>query len=428
VLIEFRVENHRSIRDEQALTMEEGRVSDPSDARPRTVPGFSKRLLPVSALYGANGSGKSNVLSAFGFVRDAVIESHNSWPPNEGVPRDSFAWGPRRTEPSFFELTFLVNGTRFQYGFVASDDRFLEEWLNAWPKAKKQMWFERDADIFKFGDKLRGENTVIQGLTRPNALFLSAAAQLNHHQLEPVFSWIKSIETFNLPISKPLLKKVAYVPNRTITQHAFEAVQSLSSGMQTKGNSSDEPCLVTLREFLRTADLGIVDLKVADSESMDEARRRGDTRFELRHGSEDNDAWLPLDEESRGTQLLFRLSVPISQALRRGGLVLVDELESSLHPTLARQIVSRFNDLETNPHNAQLIFTTHDTNLLGSTVGDPILRRDQVWLTEKNKIGATELYPLTDFKPRKAENLERGYLQGRYGAIPFLGNLNLTGK
>jgi len=137
---------------------------------------------------------------------------------------------------------------------------------------------------------------------------------------------------------------------------------------------------------------------------------------------------MPLKEESHGTRTLFDIAWPLLQVIQDGAVLVVDELERSLHPALARKIVQLFNDPATNPKNAQIIFTTHDTNLLGTTVGEPALRRDQVWLTEKDDEGATVLYPLTDYKPRKAENIERGYLQGRYGAIPFLGDLSLTEK
>jgi hypothetical protein len=122
------------------------------------------------------------------------------------------------------------------------------------------------------------------------------------------------------------------------------------------------------------------------------------------------------------------MALPILEVLQNGGVLLVDELERSLHPSLAREIIRQFNDPKANPKNAQIIFTTHDANLLGTTVGEPALRRDQVWLTEKDAEGATVLYPLTDYKPRKAENLERGYLQGRYGAIPFLGDFLVAEK
>jgi hypothetical protein len=143
----------------------------------------------------------------------------------------------------------------------------------------------------------------------------------------------------------------------------------------------------------------------------------------VQHRSEHADAWLPLEQESRGTLTLFRIGPVLVDVLRTGGVLVVDELEASLHPLLALNIVRRFNDPVANPRNAQLLFTTHDTHLLGTVLGEPALRRDQIWLTEKDPDGATALYPLTDYKPRKSENLERGYLQGRYGAIPFLGHL-----
>jgi hypothetical protein len=146
----------------------------------------------------------------------------------------------------------------------------------------------------------------------------------------------------------------------------------------------------------------------------------------VRHQHSGSEAWLPLEQESQGTRTLFELAPPLIRALRRGSVLAIDELEASLHPLLAAHVVRQFHDPETNPRNAQIIFTTHDTNLLGTTLGDPLLRRDQIWLTEKDREGATSLYPLSDYKPRKAENIERGYLQGRYGAIPFLGDLGIA--
>jgi hypothetical protein len=143
----------------------------------------------------------------------------------------------------------------------------------------------------------------------------------------------------------------------------------------------------------------------------------------LQHQADDDDSWLYLSQESDGTKRLFEMAPSVFRVLDSGGLLLVDELESSLHPSLGSAIVKMFNSPEANPRNAQILFTTHDTNLLGTTLGEPPLRRDQVWFTEKDREGASKLYPLTDYKPRKAENLERGYLQGRYGAIPFLGDI-----
>jgi uncharacterized protein len=426
MLIEFRVKNHRSLRDEQVLTMEAGRLGPDSDDRPRHVVGSPTKILPACALYGPNASGKSNLLSALRFMRDAVFESQRVWEPDLGVPRDPFAWGPSKAEPSIYDITIIIESTRFRYGFVATDDRFFEEWLYAWPSGKKQMWFERDDNGIKFGDFLKGENKLIEEHTRPNALFLSTAVQLKHQQLQPIFTWFRQASFFGqIPKRRQLRYKGMLTFDRVPVEFVLERLledDSRSTEQQATLFPGNESLLDRFRNLLRNADFGIVDLRVRESEPGEGARRKA-RNVQLKHQSDSDDAWLPLEEESSGTQTVFRLGWPILDTLRSGGLIIVDELESSLHPVLAQKLVRLFNEPSTNPHNAQLIFTTHDTNLLGTTLGEPVIRRDQVWLTEKNNEGATELYPLTDYKPRKAENLERGYLQGRYGAIPFLGTL-----
>jgi uncharacterized protein len=411
MLIEFRVENHRSLRDEQALSLEAGSLGDDADPRPREVPGHATRLLTVAALYGANASGKSNVLAAIAFMREAVMRSHRAWPPEGGVPRDPFAWGPKQAEPSLFEVTFLLGGVRHEYGFVADDQRFLEEWLYAWPKGRKQTWLEREGDSFKFGDHLAGENRVVQEVTRPNALFLSTAVQHRHAQLSPIYRWFRALQAVGIEgeTASYVLRGMADVWLARALEHPGRQPSLFDDQF------ADE--LAEFRELIRAADVGIVDFKLGDTE------RHGRPRLMVQHRSEHADAWLPLEQESRGTLTLFRIAPVLVEVLRTGGVLVVDELEASLHPLLALNIVRRFNDAATNPRNAQLLFTTHDTHLLGTVLGEPALRRDQIWLTEKDDEGATALYPLTDYKPRKSENLERGYLQGRYGAIPFLGDL-----
>ncbi|RUL88661.1 AAA family ATPase [Tautonia sociabilis] len=419
MLIEFRVENYRSIRDEQILTMEVGRSGSKEDPRAREVAGYQRKLLPVAALYGANASGKSNVLFALASMRDAVLLSLRHWSPDEGIPQDPFAWGKKREEPTSFEIEIVLNGTRFRYGFRFNDRVFLGEWLFAWPNGKKQIWFRREGDSFSFGDNLKGENKVIEEVTRPNALYLSAAAQLKHTQLSPIYSWFSSIETFGLRPRRPTGSMFVGPGSSqyTIATMLEEATQpTLFSDEGTPG-----PLAQRFKSLLRNADVGIVDVRVV---RQDQGTRLP-WRFELKHRSEEDEAWLPLEEESRGTQTLFRLALPILRAIERGRLLVVDELEASMHPNLAMHIVRQFNDPDINSHGAQLIFSTHDTNLLGTLSGEPVLRRDQVWLTEKDEHGSTVLYPLSDFKPRKDENVERGYVQGRFGAIPYLGNFRL---
>jgi uncharacterized protein len=426
MLIEFRVENHRSIRDEQVLTMRAGRVGAPDDPRPRAVPGdkAGAGVLPVAALYGANASGKSNLLAAFHFMRQAIVHSHRHWPPDEGIPRAPFAWGSRPSEPSLFEVTILYEGRRYRYGFVADDERFLEEWLYAWPAGRKQSWFEREGDDFAFGEHLRGENRMIQQVTRPNALFLSAAAQHRHEQLAGIYRWFQATRTVNVD-RRHHQGVYADLGFASWLRQIFDGKPARTQFYPFGKELSVDDRLESVRALLRAADVGIVDLKLEyhDDEPGARSGPARPSQLMVRHQSTADNAWLPLDEESHGTQALFRMAPYLLSALQRGGLLVIDELEASLHPLLALQVVRQFNDPRANPRNAQLLFTTHDTNLLGTEPGEPALRRDQIWLTEKDKEGATCLYPLTDYKPRKAENLERGYLQGRYGAIPFLGPL-----
>ncbi|MEY3211175.1 MAG: hypothetical protein RIT28_1656, partial [Pseudomonadota bacterium] len=203
MLIEFRVANHRSILDEQALTFEAATIGAKDDPRVRTL--GSRRLLPALALYGGNASGKSNVLTALGFMRDAVDLSYRRWAPNEGVPREPFAWGAGPGQPSTFEITLLLATGRVQYGFVVDDARVLEEWIYAWPSGRKQTWLTREGDKLKFSEHLSGPNQMIQVFLngRPNALSLSAAAQLGHEQLMPLYRALMNIRVADLGSGAP---------------------------------------------------------------------------------------------------------------------------------------------------------------------------------------------------------------------------------
>jgi predicted ATPase len=424
MLIEFRVSNHRSISSEQVLTMEVGRTTAPDAAHARAVDGADQRLLTVAAIYGANASGKSNVISALDFFVHAVTWSHRAWAPEGGVPRDPFAWGADRDAPSVFEGIFVVDGVRYEYGFSANDDVFLEEWLYAWPHGRKQCWFEREGQEFKFGEHLHGENRLSEQSTRPNSLFLSAAVQNRHEQLSKVHAWFRLVRIAGAPERRP---------NDASLTHflRFERDDRQLSLFSGDSDPRDER-FKSVIELLQAADIGIVDMKLERAPSRPSVGQLRRERYlddiVVRHRSKTGEAWLPLREESSGTKMLFHLAYSFLSTLRVGGLLVVDELEASLHPLLGLHLVRQFNDPVKNQRNAQLIFTTHDTNLLGTSLGAPALQRDQVWLTEKDEDGATHLYPLTDYKPRKAENIETGYLQGRYGAIPFLGELAADGE
>jgi len=424
MLVQFRVENHRSLRDEQVLSMVAATAGDKSDERLIRPEGIGEALLPAVALYGANASGKSNLMSALDFMREAVLGSYRVWEPKGGTPQEPFVLSSKENESSLYEVDIVVEGVRYRYGFVISARRVEEEWLHAWPRGRKQTWFQREGDEFEFGKYMHGENEAIKALTRANSLYLSTAAQNNHAQAMLIFEWFRATR-FELRRGPARALDPVHV---TALGDLFVTRRQMSLFKEdSEADARDRDAIVRL---MQAADVGILDLKAADREGF--RKERGAFR---RHVGKDYDffflhktqfkggVWLPLDWESSGTITLLGIATRLVTILRKGGLLCVDELEASLHPMLALEILRLFNDPAHNLRGAQLMFTTHDTNLLGNVLGEPPLRRDQIWFTEKDQTGATKLYPLTDFHPRKEENLERGYLQGRYGAIPFLGEL-----
>lgn len=406
MLIRFRVKNFRSIRDEQELSLVASGLTEHAESL-ITAEHYDFELLRSAAVYGANASGKSTVINALSLMRSAVLDSHRSWSPEGGVKRTPFALDPvSENEPSEFVVDLLVDGIRYEYGFSVDSERVLEEWLHAWPKGRRQEWFSRQKDEFTFSRLMAGENRAISALTRPNSLYLSAAAQNNHELLTPIHKWFSSA--------------LSIVDD--------EARRSLV--MRVSARCRDPEFRARVYEILRAADIGITDIRFDGDDSQDYMEQLiklaavltpNDAFVKFQHGSGSAAVGLPFEQESAGTRAIFGLAGAIVDVIAAGGTLVVDELDRSLHPHLALEILRIFNDPATNPNNAQLIFNTHDTNLL-----DPeLLRRDQVWFTEKGEDGATRLFPLTDFRARKYENLQRGYLQGRYGAVPAIGTPKL---
>lgn len=420
-LLRFRVSNYRSLRDEQELSFMAS-TAGKDDPRLLHPDGLDEAVVPVCAMYGANASGKSNVLKALGFMQHAVFASHRLWAPTEAVPREPFALGAENENVSTFIADLMLAGVRYEYGFALDDEAVREEWLRAWPNGRKQEWFSREDQKFDIGRALHGENKAIESITRPNSLFLSAAAQNNHEQLTPIFEWFAS----RLQGGKPSMNSAS--------------ATSWWKQFASKGAGQEADALrQQVRALLRAADLGIEDFSVTEELAARAVRYGKDEQLnawlrqipqlsqqQLRfaHRAGGKSAWLDLEQESTGTQTLVAMMPILLPLLASGGVLAIDEL-SSLHPMLALALVQLFQDPQRNPRGVQLLFNTHDSSLLGNLLSDPPpLRRDQIWLTEKDQEGATRLYPLTDYTPRAAENLERGYLQGRYGAVPFLGSFD----
>ncbi|MFG2137222.1 ATP/GTP-binding protein [Streptomyces sp. NPDC048650] len=394
MLLRFRVANVRSLREEQELSFVVADDEPSAAARPLELAGGrSPGVLPLIGIFGANASGKSNVLMALVDMRNAVLNSYAHWASYDGVPRKVFALDAEGvSEPSFFEVDLVIDGVRWTYGFELGAGRVEAEWIHSYPRGHRQVWLDRDAsraEVYEWpGSRVKDRAQLVRR-TRPNALVLSTAGTDNHPQLSPLFHWFRR----NLWLINP--------EDERAQREAF-TTQELS------GNRARR-----IEELLRVADLGITGAEVVQDS-------RGQGTVKLIHRSATGEVAFDWQTESFGTRSWFALLGPLLLALDNGAVLLVDELDASLHPRFAAEVVRLFHDPHANPNGAQLIFTSHDPSVLTTPSGGRLLEPGQAWLTEKDKDGATELYPLTAASPGEDEDLMKSYLAGAFGAVPSL--------
>lgn len=418
MLVEFKVTNFRSIHSTQTLSMVQG-IGD--ELKQNTfASGLQSlpNLLRSCVIYGPNAAGKSNILRAMHFMKNFVLTSQ-SLQEGKNINVVPFSLNSQsRTAPSEFEVIFIHENVRYQYGFTATNTRVIKEWLWAYPEGRQQSWFERnynpsnDTIMWEFGSKFIGSRSMIKvwrESTRRNGLFLSTAIQLNNEQLKPIFNWFQHKLTVILPSNEINLQV---------------SIEQCASDEGKK----------RVMEFMNSADIGILGIELKkvpfSLENIPFVPKEMEPIFKDLIGQEitnvmflhkitDSEDIISFDfsEESGGTQKLFAFAGPLLDVLAKGSILFVDELDTSLHPLIVRFLIKLIHNSEVNKNNAQLVFTTHDTSILDTE----IFRRDQVWFVEKDDESASQLYPLTDFSPRKDEALERGYLKGRYGALPFIG-------
>ena len=427
MLIEFSVANFRSILGRQTLSMTASCYFKELESSNTFVPGEDDgvpRLLRSTVLYGPNASGKSTLIQALRFVRDQVLNSQKESQAGDAIDVFPFKLTTASREAdSEFEITFFEQGVRYEYGFCCNRERFTEEWLIAYPLGRAQKWFHRvfdtksGKDIYKFSGSFLGGKTrhgLWQEQTRPNALFLSTVIQLNNEQLKPAFDWFK------------------------LRLRVVDSVRGLSPSY-TLGRCGKDEDRQRVVKFMNSADLSIADIQLKETVFSPDSLPKElppSLREELMRNMAGKKLVEPLffhkdvntaetvefdeSEESDGTRALFAIAGPWLDVVENERVLVVDELDTSLHPLLVHHIVKSLHHGGTK---AQLIFTTHDTTLLSQK----LLRRDQVWFMEKDNKSATHLYPLSDFSPRDNEAIERGYLNGRYGGIPFLKDLDFYG-
>ncbi len=424
MLIEFKVANFRSIREEQVFSLVAGKSDKDLSACviDRELPGLSGvKFLKGAAIYGANASGKSNIIEAVSFLAKFVRRSATKIQPGDPTGAQPFKLDRDSvTKPSQFEITFVADGVRYVFGISVTTKRVTEEYLVAYPKGVPQRWYQRTYNASKEAYEWAKPSTAfkpdksLQDKTRENSLFLSVGPQFNHEQLTGVFNWFKK----NL--------RFIYLSADAMLHPTFTA------DLIVKPNYHDR-----ILNLLKSADIGVTDAKIKEVEiSLEEFRKSlppamlaemeaggalKETKgieINLTHKADGIDP-VALDfeeEESAGTRRFFSLVGPWADILDNGYTVFVDEIETSLHPVLVKELLKLLFCSTNNPKGAQVVFTTHNPVLFDSA----LMRRDQIWFTEKTPGGATHLYPLTDYQPRKDEALAKGYLAGRYGAIPFL--------
>lgn len=426
MLIEFSVTNFRSFRERQTLSLVATQAKELASrntfsTRIKNVPA----LLRSAVIFGPNAGGKTNLFRAAHFMQQAVLTSAAAGQLGQKLNAKPFALSRKtRHLPSEFEIKFIENGVLYEYGLACTESHIVREWLVAYPSGRPQHWLDRSYNdktkktTWTIGNKLKGAHKLWRDATRPNALFLSTAVQLNNEQLKPIFNWFQE----KLIIVLPGVELNPYLTFDLATKEAGKSI---------------------IMQFLNAADLGISDILVKRepfNPQLQSAQQspiiQGQvfvTRpgtFEaisarMLHQEVDSKAFVDWDysEESNGTQKFFRSVGGWHKVLSLGTTVFVDELDSSLHPKIVRFLIDLFQSLETNKHNAQLIFNTHDTSILSNDV----FRRDQIWFIEKSKAQNTKLYSMSEFSPRRGEAFEKHYLSGRYGAIPILGEITFNG-
>jgi AAA15 family ATPase/GTPase len=410
MLLRFSVSNHRSIRERAELSL---MAVDEDRPAARFAPSLGQSVLAVAGIYGPNASGKSNLLDALAWLSSAVRNSLRVW--DGGIPREPFRFANASTQPSTFEIEFLIEGVRYWYVLEVTDTQVEFEALYNYPERRRRTLFEREGTEFL---PRRGlENAVgIRELLTPTTLALSAGLRFPKNEFDSLRRAFRFESIF-----PPARRRRGWSRGSFRRYSGIESLFLMEGSDLTPDDSTrlseDRAAAVQLMQF---ADLGISDIQVADP---DEDPATGAPiasarpRLQLVHSAGEEKLPFDLTDESDGTQTWFRLAGSAMSVLQQGDLLLLDEIDASLHPRLSAHLVQMFQSPEINPRGAQLVFTSHDTSLLDH------LNRDEVWLAEKDETAATSLTALAEYggqKVRRSVNLQRAYLQGRFGAVPDL--------
>lgn len=428
MLLRFSVRNYRSLATEQEVVLTATNLDDSARGLIH-VENFKHDVLPVIVMYGPNASGKSNMLKALNFMIAGVRGSHAAAGAGKKIARKKYLLGDcAESDSTSLELDFILRSdddataTRYTYGFVISDEAVEEEWLYAYPNGHRQVWFHRsraDSPEFHFGRALKGQNRITAELTRPSSLFLSSAFASNHQQLAPIFEFITGgflvrLDNLTFDEKSPV---VQFLEDDDLRDRLLSVLRNADTGIceaNVREMSISEKEVEISKAVAEVLQSHFPESKTVASDITGPTKKT----VQLGHAGKGKTIFFPLAEESRGTLAFLELMGMVLVTLGSGGILVVDEFDSSLHPALSKQVVSLFNSKKSNPKGAQLIFTTHDASILSRD----ILRRDQIYFVEKDAEGKSNVYPLIRLKTKKGDNIQKGYLEGRFGAIPFLGD------
>ncbi|WP_375513979.1 ATP/GTP-binding protein [uncultured Nostoc sp.] len=421
MLIEFSVGNYRSFKEQVTFSMVAANLvakEKKLDENNVFEVDNDLKLLKSAAIYGANASGKSNLATALNFMRWFMINSSKETQSTEKIGVERFKLSTEtEAKPSFFEIIFLMNDKRYRYGFEATRDQVVSEWLFYVPKSRETKLFERKQDKISISKTYKADG--IQQKTRHNALFLSVSAQFNVQIAEKILDWLTNRVkiTSGLNDSGYLEYTVSCLMNNKHKDEIFQLLKKLDLGF---GDIKVEESEITADSFSRELPDEIKNYILKNGSRKVISVQTMHQKFDGEGNPVSTEIFDLEEQESEGTQKVFALAGPLIDTLTNGKVLIIDEFDARIHPLISRAIVELFNSNETNQNNAQLIFMTHDTNLLNNK----LFRRDQIWFTEKNRYGATDLYSLAEYKIPDDAPFESDYIQGRYGAIPYIGNLN----
>lgn len=404
MILEFSVKNFLSFKEKVTFSMIANSNKELND---NYVEIGGNKVLKSAAVYGANASGKSNLFKILTLVV-LMLRSSNSVDINAKLPLIPFKLDKDSVnKPSEFEIKFILNETRYVYGFIADKDKIYDEYLYYYPNGRETKIFDR-TNINEYSYTQKDEKILreIEAKNAQNKFFLATATNWNFDKTKAAYNFLTNgIGTCN---NLEILKNMAYKMYETNPDYLKDFAI----------------------DFLQKADFNIEDYQISQIDVPGEfltaipefiAKTLPDKpkAYQVLFKHKNSDNYLSIDEESLGTQMIFAFIPFLADSLKNKKVLIIDELDKSLHPFLVQYIVEIFNDAEINKNGSQLIFNTHDTNLLDLN----ILRRDQIWFTEKNsETGESDLYSLSDFSVRKQENVEKGYMLGRYGAVPFIKN------